>query len=84
MPLYEYLCTGCGHSVDRVLPHDEADRPGDCPECEGALRRRYSRVAVRLEGWGFAKNDAMVPDRPGRADFKTIRERAERISETGR
>jgi putative FmdB family regulatory protein len=83
MPLYEYVCTACGNSLDRVVPHAQADRPGPCPECEGSLRRRYSRVAVKLEGWGFARNDAMVPDKPGRADFKTIRDRAERISEGG-
>jgi putative FmdB family regulatory protein len=84
MPVYEYVCTACGNLSDRVLPHERADEPGTCEACEGALKRRFSRVAVRLEGWGFSKNDGMVPDKPGgRGDFKTVRERAERIAEGG-
>lgn len=81
MPLYEYVCTGCGNSQERVVPHEEADAPGPCPDCDATLKRRFSRVGVRLEGWGFARNDAMVPERPARPDYRTIRERAERISE---
>lgn len=82
MPVYEYLCKHCGSSVDRILPHEMAERPGVCPYCDhDQLRRRFSRVAVRLEGWGFAATDGLVPDRPGRGDFRAVRERAERISE---
>lgn len=83
MPLYEYLCTACGNTTDRLVTHERADAPGPCPACEGELRRRFSRIGVRLEGWGFARNDAMVPERPGRPDYRTIRDRAERISEGG-
>ena len=82
MPVYEYVCTACGNSQDRVLPHEQADAPGPCEACDGTLKRRFSRVAVRLEGWGFAKTDGLVPDKPGgRGDFRTVRERAERIAE---
>jgi putative FmdB family regulatory protein len=84
MPVYEYVCTACGNSSDRVLPHERADDPGACEACDGDLKRRFSRVAVRLEGWGFSRNDGLVPDKPGgRGDFKTVRERAERIAEGG-
>lgn len=82
VPVYEYRCRACGTEVDRLLPHDRADAPGPCPACEATeLTRRFSRVAVKLEGWGFAATDGMVPDRPGRGDFKTVREQAERLSE---
>ena len=82
MPVYEYLCKHCGSSVDRILPHNMAERPGACPDCgREQLKRRFSRVAVRLEGWGFAATDALVPDRPGRGDFRAVRDRAERVSE---
>jgi putative FmdB family regulatory protein len=83
MPVYEYVCTACEHGLDRILPHDRADDPGPCPACEGELRRRFSRVAVRLEGWGFSSTDGLVADRPGRGDFKAVRERAERLSDGG-
>jgi putative FmdB family regulatory protein len=84
MPVYEYRCGTCEHVHDRVLPHEQADTPGPCPSCgREELRRRFSRVAVKLEGWGFSRTDGMVPDRPGRGDFRSVRERAERIADGG-
>ena len=80
MPLYEYVCPD-GHEVERLLPMGRADDPGPCPECDGELRRRFSRVAVKLQGWGFSATDGMVPDRPGRGDFRSVAERAERIAD---
>ena len=82
MPVYEYRCSACGQSIDRILPHTRADEPGPCPDCGAAegLERRFSRVAVKLQGWGFSKTDGMVPDRPGRGDFRTVSERAEQIA----
>lgn len=84
MPVYEYVCAVCGRRTDRILPHDRADEPGPCPDCDGELSRRFSRVAVRYDSWGFNATDGLVPDRPGgRNDFKTVRERAEKLSDTG-
>jgi putative FmdB family regulatory protein len=83
VPVYEYRCGHCGQLVERLLRYAEVERPGPCDGCGGPLARRFSRVAVRLEGWGFARTDGLVPDRPGRGDFATVRERAERISEGG-
>ncbi len=83
MPVYEYACGSCDARVERLLPHDRADAPGPCPACERVLERRFSRVAVKLESWGFSATDGMVPDRPGRGSFKQTRERAERISDGG-
>ena len=82
MPVYEYFCTACGQSVDRLLPHARAEEPGPCPECgESTLKRRFSRVAVKLNAWGFSRTDGLVTDRPGRGDYKAVSERAERIAE---
>ncbi|MBW3659720.1 MAG: hypothetical protein KY457_13860 [Actinobacteria bacterium] len=83
MPVYEYVCGECGQVSDRILPHARADAPGPCPRCDAeALKRRFSRVAVKLEGWGFSSTDGLIPDRAGgRGDFKAMRERAERISD---
>ena len=84
MPVYEYACRTCGARSDRILPHERAHEPGPCPECDGELVRRFSRVAVRLTGWGFKATDALVPDRPGgRNDFHAVRERADKLSDTG-
>ena len=84
MPLYEYLCAGCGERAELLLPLGRSDDPGACPACGGALQRRFSRIAVKLEGWGFKGTDALVPDRPGgRNDWRAVRERAEKLSDTG-
>lgn len=81
MPVYEYVCTACEHELDRLLPIAQADQPGPCPQCDGALRRRFSRVAVKYTAWGFSRTDGLVPERPGRGDFGAVAERAERISD---
>ena len=81
MPVYEYVCDDCDHELDRLLPMAAADDPGPCPACEGPLRRRFSRVAVRYTSWGFAATDGLVPERPGRGAYREVAERAERISE---
>lgn len=81
MPVYEYVCGDCGHEQDRILPFARADDPGPCPACEGELRRRFSRVAVKYTSWGFSRTDGLVPERPGRGDYREVAARAERISE---
>lgn len=83
MPVYEYRCRTCGADVERLAPLGRASTTGPCDDCGGALARRYGRVGVRLDGWGFAATDGLVPDRPGRATFREVSERAERIAETG-
>ena len=60
-----------------------AGPPGPCPACGGELRRLYGRVGVRLEGWGFSRTDALLPDDGRRKDFKRLREKAEEIADSG-
>ncbi len=79
MPLYEYACTACGE-VEEHLHAIGAEAPETCAACGGALRRKFSRVAVRYEGWGFSATDKLVKDTHGK-DYKALRERAERISD---
>jgi putative FmdB family regulatory protein len=82
VPVYEYVCQHCGAPSELLLPHARAADPGACDGCgHDRLRRRFSRVAVRYDGWGFNATDRLVADRPARGDFRTVRERAERIAE---
>ena len=80
MPLYEYRCRQCGHSLEEIQPMG-AGPPGPCPQCGGELRRIYGRVAVRFSGWGFARNDALVPGDRRPKEFKRLAEKAEEIAE---
>jgi putative FmdB family regulatory protein len=75
VPIYEYRCAGCEevHEVI-VLPGETA--PEACPSCGGELVRRWSRIGVKLVGWGFARNDAMIPDDRPRKSFKQVSDKA--------
>lgn len=79
MPVYEYACRECGAVEDHLLPLG-ADGPETCAACGGPLRRKFSRVAVKYEGWGFTATDSLVRDPRGK-DFKELRSRAERIAD---
>lgn len=80
MPLYEYVCRTCGNAEEHLQPLG-AGAPGPCEACGGELRRRYGRVAVRYQGWGYTSTDKLLPEGRRQQDFRTLRERAERIAE---
>lgn len=78
MPIFEFACTVCDHELEVIVLHGEKV-PKKCPECGKPLRKKWSRVGVQLNGWGFARNDALLGDRPGRNDFKTVKEKASEL-----
>ena len=81
VPIYEFACRDCAAVEEHLLPLGDAG-PADCGACGGSLRRKFSRVAVRYQGWGFNSTDKLVSDdRAPRKDFKTLREKAEQISD---
>ncbi|MDX1405628.1 MAG: zinc ribbon domain-containing protein [Woeseiaceae bacterium] len=57
MPIYEYACTNCDHSLDALQKiSDEPLR--DCPECgKAALKRKISAPRFRLKGSGWYETD---------------------------
>jgi putative FmdB family regulatory protein len=57
MPLYDYSCTKCGHTVEIRHGFDESyDRP--CPQCGAPLRRVFSAAPVLFKGSGFYVTDS--------------------------
>jgi putative FmdB family regulatory protein len=80
MPVYEYKCTSCSAREEHILLSFSDEQPTVCAACGGNLKKTFGgRVGVRLEGWGFSKNDALVSDDRPRRKFKELRERADRI-----
>lgn len=79
MPVYEYACRSC-EAVEEHLLAMGAEPPAACAACGGPLRKKFSRVAVRYEGWGFSATDSLVNDTRGK-DFKALRTKAEQISD---
>jgi putative FmdB family regulatory protein len=57
MPIYEYACKECGHTLDAL--QKVADAPlVECPECgKPALRRLISAPRFRLKGEGWYETD---------------------------
>ena len=42
MPIYEYICTACGHEFERLRPIRRMDDEAPCPECDAESRRELS------------------------------------------
>jgi putative FmdB family regulatory protein len=80
MPVYEYACRAC-EAVEEHLQPLGAGAPGPCGSCGGELRRRWSRVAVKYQGWGFNSTDKLLPEDRRGQDFRALRERAERVAD---
>jgi putative FmdB family regulatory protein len=52
MPIYEYRCKACGHTLEVIQKLD--DKPlTKCPECSGKLEKLVSRAAFQLKGGGW-------------------------------
>ena len=72
MPLYEYRCTSCGYSFEKIQ-NFSAEPERECPKCHGVLIRPVTAPALRFEGAGWYVNDyagkgaAKKPDASGEA-----------------
>ncbi|MGD8341714.1 MAG: zinc ribbon domain-containing protein, partial [Gammaproteobacteria bacterium] len=57
MPIYEYRCESCGHTLD-ALQKISDDPLRECPSCgESSLKRLISAPAFRLKGSGWYETD---------------------------
>jgi putative FmdB family regulatory protein len=57
VPIYEYACKNCDHTLDALQKMSDAPLV-DCPECgEPQLRRLISAPRFRLKGQGWYETD---------------------------
>ncbi|MCW8930510.1 MAG: zinc ribbon domain-containing protein [Gammaproteobacteria bacterium] len=57
MPIYEYLCNGCGHEMELIQKMSD-DPMKDCPVCkESKLKKLISSTGFRLKGSGWYETD---------------------------
>jgi len=70
MPIYEYQCDDCNHTLDAL--QKVSDKPlVDCPECgKNSLRRLISAPNFRLKGEGWYETDFKKENRKNVADKK--------------
>lgn len=57
MPTYAYACKDCGHAFD-IQQSFSDDSLTICPECRGALRKKFNSVGVVFKGSGFYRTDS--------------------------
>ncbi|ALE06942.1 FmdB family transcriptional regulator [Arthrobacter sp. ERGS1:01] len=57
MPTYAYACKDCGHAFD-IQQSFSDDSLSVCPECRGALRKKFNSVGVVFKGSGFYRTDS--------------------------
>ncbi len=56
MPIYEYLCTKCGHEFDEIQKF--SDPPiKKCPKCKGKVEKKLSAPSFQLKGTGWYVTD---------------------------
>ncbi len=56
MPIYEYQCEACGHTVEAFQKMSD-DPLTVCEECGGTLRKLMLPVAIHFKGSGFYTTD---------------------------
>ena len=59
MPLYEYLCAGCGKQTE-VLQRVGSDPP-ECKGCKAKMTKQVSRTSFILKGGGWFKDSYSSP-----------------------
>jgi putative FmdB family regulatory protein len=52
MPIYEYRCEHCGHTVE-ILQKVGARPRRKCEKCSGRLKKLISRTSFHLKGGGW-------------------------------
>ncbi len=57
MPVYDYACTACGHTVE-VIHGVHAHGPSTCEVCGAPMRKVLTPPAIVFKGSGWAKKDA--------------------------
>ena len=57
MPIYEYKCSECEHTLEKLQKMSD-DPIVDCPECgKPALKKMISAAGFRLKGGGWYETD---------------------------
>jgi putative FmdB family regulatory protein len=57
MPIYEYVCSDCGHALEALQKISDAPLQA-CPACEkDTLKKKISAPGFRLSGSGWYETD---------------------------
>jgi putative FmdB family regulatory protein len=56
VPIYDYVCSSCGHRFEVFRGLNESG-PHQCPLCEGPVSRAFAPPTILFKGSGWAKMD---------------------------
>mgnify|MGYP001827308933 CR=1 FL=1 len=57
VPIYEYACSACGHTLEKLQKMSDAPLT-ECPECgKQTLAKQVSAAGFRLKGGGWYETD---------------------------
>jgi putative FmdB family regulatory protein len=63
MPIYEYACTACGHTLEKLQKMSDAPLT-ECPACgKSTLVKQVSAAGFRLKGGGWYETDFKSKDK---------------------
>ncbi len=68
MPIYEYLCTKCGHAFDEIQKFSDPPLQ-KCPKCKGKVEKKMSAPSFQLKGTGWYATD--FKDKPKKTESKS-------------
>lgn len=55
MPMFDFICTECGHEFERIV---KIDAKTECPQCGAAAEKQISAPAKpKFKGSGFYETD---------------------------
>ena len=78
MPIYEYACKNCGHTLDALQKMDEEPLVF-CPSCgEAGLKKLISAPRFRLKGQGWYETDFKKDNQRNLAKSDTEPSKAEK------
>ncbi|GHA11780.1 hypothetical protein GCM10008090_21950 [Arenicella chitinivorans] len=64
MPIYQYRCAECGHSLEALQKMSDP-KLTDCPACDApALTKQVTAAAFKLKGTGWYETDFKNSGKP--------------------
>lgn len=82
MPIYDYVCSGCGHRFEVVHGLNE-NGPARCPECGGSVSRAFAPPTIVFKGSGWARTDRRASTTPRKSPTTRSEEGASHSEEPG-
>lgn len=69
MPIHDYVCSNCGHSME-VMHSVHGHGPETCPLCGGHMKKTLAAPSVHYKGTGWARKDRSTVSRASQASSK--------------